>query len=80
MGRFAAVFIGILIVGEDGGGNSRTIAFRMASEACGRNQFPKLGYVAMLHTTAKLRLRAADMNRSRNLAVGKIWHRSRGQA
>ncbi len=43
MGGFAAAFIGVFIVGEDGGENSRTIAFRMANEARGRNQLPKLG-------------------------------------
>ena len=43
MGRFAAVFIGVLFVGEDGGENARTTAFQTASEARRRNQFPKLG-------------------------------------
>jgi hypothetical protein len=35
MGGFAAVFIGVWILGEDGGENARTIAFRMASEYSG---------------------------------------------
>ncbi len=35
MGGFTAVFIGIFIVGEDGGENARTIAFRKAREARG---------------------------------------------
>ena len=43
MGRFAPVFIGVLLVSEDGGENARTIAFPTAREARGRNQFPKLG-------------------------------------
>ena len=60
----------------DGGENACTIAFRKAHEARGRNQFPKLGHGVMLHTTAKLRFRAADTNRSRNLAVGNNWHRA----
>ncbi len=64
MGRFTAVFIGVSSSGEDGGENARTIAFWRAREARGRNQRPKLGHVAMLHTTAKLRLRVADMNRA----------------
>ena len=43
MGGFAAVFIGGLISGEDGGENACTIAFRTANEERGRNRFPKLG-------------------------------------
>ena len=43
MGGFTAVFIGVLISGEDGGENARTIAFRTATDERGRNRFPKLG-------------------------------------
>ena len=44
MGGFTAVFIGVLIAGEDGGENGCTIAFRTASEERGRNQRSKLGH------------------------------------
>ena len=76
MGGFTAVFIGVLLVGEDGGENACTIAFRTASDERGGNQCSEIGRGVMLHTTAKLRLPAADMNRSRNLAVGNNWHRA----
>ncbi len=76
MGRFAAVFIGVLLVGEDGGENARTIAFRDGKRRTRAKPIPEARRDTMLHTTAILRLRAADTNRSRNLAAGNNWHRA----
>lgn len=66
MGAFTAVFIGILILGEDGGENGCTIAFRTAREA----RSLRHGHSATLHTTAKLRLQPANTNPAKQCGLG----------
>ena len=60
MAGFAAVLISVLIAGEDGDEDEHTIGFPAAHESRGQKQRPNLGHDAMLHTTAKLRLRLAE--------------------